>query len=57
MAKKTGKIQGTSKYHKIGRTKPPATHLMGTAFQNQHVGDIGNLPMHGAPTKKGVDRP
>jgi hypothetical protein len=51
------KIIGNDKYHKIGRLKSPTTHLMGTPFQNQHVGDIGNLPMHGAPTKTRVDRP
>lgn len=58
MAKGRGKIQGVDKYHKIGRLKSPMTHLMGTRNQNQHVGDIGNLPMHGVPGGgKRVDDP
>lgn len=46
-----------NKYHRVGRLKSPTTHLMGTAFQNQHVGDVGNLPLHSAPTKTRVNRP
>jgi hypothetical protein len=57
MAKGRGKIQGVDKYHKIGRLKSPSTHMMGTPFQNQHIGDIGNLPMHGVPTQTRVSKP
>jgi hypothetical protein len=46
------KIIKGNKYHKVGRLNAPITHLMGTAYQNQHVGDVGDLPLHSVPLEK-----
>lgn len=54
MAKRRGgRIINTARgKHPIGRLKSPITHLLGTAFQSQHMGDLSNQQtLHGASGK------
>ena len=53
MAKRSGIINTAKKVHPIGRLKSPITHLMGAAFQSQHVRDMSNQStLHGAPPSR-----